>query len=82
MKSMHSKMEQAHGKVEAKCQMCSGDKAEAFCMQCAMFICAECVKQHQRMKVFTAHKTLTMDELKEGGAKNIMPKPALPPWMS
>ena len=28
MKAMHSNMERAHGKVEAKCQMCSRDKAE------------------------------------------------------
>ena len=30
MKSVHSKLERAHGKVEAKCEMCSGDKAEGF----------------------------------------------------
>ena len=73
MKSMHSSMERAHGKVEAKCQMCSGDKAEAFCMQCAMFICAECVKQHQKMRVFSGHRVSTLDELREGGTKHIPP---------
>ncbi len=60
-------MERAHGKVEAKCEQCSGGKAEAFCRQCA-----ECVKQHHRMKPFAGHKTVTLDELKEGGAKEIM----------
>ena len=58
--------------VEAKCEMCSEAKAEAFCRQCAMFICAECVKQHQRMKVFAGHKTSSLDELKEGGASDIV----------
>ena len=31
MKQVHSKVERATGKVEAKCEMCSGAKAEAFC---------------------------------------------------
>ena len=30
MKEVHSKLELAHGKVEAKCEMCLEDKAEAF----------------------------------------------------
>ena len=34
---MCSKLGQVHGKVEAKCEMCSGGKTEAFCHQCAMF---------------------------------------------
>ncbi len=71
MKGVHSKLERAHGKVEAKCEGCSGGKAEAFCRQCTHFICAECVKQHHRMRVFSSHKTVTLNELKEGGAKEI-----------
>ncbi len=72
MKEMHSKMDRVHGKVKPKCEQCSGAKAEAFCRQCTQFICAECVKQHHRMRVFAGHKTVTLDELKEGGAKEIM----------
>ena len=73
LKELHSKMERAHGKVEAKCELCSGDKAEAFCRQCAQFICEKCVESHQRMKkVFPGHKIATFDELKEGGAKEII----------
>ena len=71
MKAVHSKLERAHGKVETKCEQCSGGKAEAFCRQCAEFICAECFKPHHRMKPFAGHKTVTLDELKEGGAKEI-----------
>ena len=52
MKEVHSKLERATGKVEAKCEMCSGATAEAFCRQCVMFICAECVKQHQKNERF------------------------------
>ena len=73
LKELHSKMERAHGKVEASCELCSGDKAEAFCRQCAQFICEKCVKAHQRMKKsFPGHKVVTLDELKEGGAKEIV----------
>ena len=73
MKEVHSKLELAHGKVEAKCEMCSEDKAEAFCRQCAKFICACCVKSHSRMKkVYPGHKVSTLDELREGGAEDIV----------
>ena len=73
MKELHSKLELAHGKVEAKCEMCLEDKAEAFCRQCTKFICAECVKAHQRLKqAFPGHKVSTLEELKEGGAKEIL----------
>ena len=73
MKEVHSKLELAHGKVEAKCEMCLEDKAEAFCRQCTKFICAECVKSHQRMKqAFPGHHVSTLEELKEGGAEEIL----------
>ena len=73
MKEVHSKLELAHGKVEAKCEMCLEDKAEAFCRQCTKFICADCVKSHKKMKkLFPGHKVSTLEELKEGGAEEIL----------
>ena len=73
MKNVHSKLERATGKVEAKCEMCSrASKAEGFCRQCVMFICAECVKQHHIMRVFASHKISSLEEIKEGGAKEIL----------
>ena len=69
MKQIHFNLARATGKVEAKCEMCSGTKAEAFCRQCVMFICAECIKQHQIMRVFAGHEISTLEELKEGGSK-------------
>ena len=73
MKEVHSKLELAHGKVEAKCEMCSEDKAEAFCRQCAKFMCADCAKSHLKMKkVYPGHKVSTLDELREGGAEDIV----------
>ena len=74
MKSVHSKLERAHGKVEAKCEMCSVDKAEGFCRQCAQLVCEKCIESHRRMKMFAGHK---IDELKEGAKEIIKEEPPL-----
>jgi DNA-binding beta-propeller fold protein YncE len=81
MKEVHAKLEKVQGKVEAKCEMCSGGVATAFCRQCAEFICEECKKSHERMKVFAGHKVSTLTELKEGGAKEIVAAKSIPPPM-
>ena len=57
--------------MEAVGEMCSRAKAEAFCRQCTEFICNNCVKLHGVLKVFVGHKVMTLQELKEGGAKAI-----------
>ena len=64
-------MEKAHGKLEAPCEMCSRGKATAFCRQCVNFICDECVKSHQRLRVFAGHVVSTLEELKQGGVKEL-----------
>ena len=79
MKELHANMEKAQGKSEAVCEMCSGAKGEAFCRQCTYFICSDCVRSHSKMKVFAGHKVVTLQELKEGGAKAIPLKEAPPP---
>ena len=79
MKELRTKMGQTHGKVEAMCEVCSRAKVEAFCRQCAEFICSDCVTSHRRMKMFATHKVVTLQELKEGGAKAIPLKEAPPP---
>ena len=49
LESFYSTMERAQGTVEVKCEACISEaKAESFCRQCAVFICNECVKSHQR----------------------------------
>ena len=78
MKELRTNMEKAQGKMEAVCEMCSRAKAEAFCRQCTEFICNDCVKLHGVLKVFAGHKVVTLQELKEGGAKAIPMKEALP----
>ena len=79
MKELYANMEKAQGKSEAVCEMCSGTKAEAFCRQCTYFICSDCVRSHSKMKVFAGHDVVTLQELKEGGAKVIPLKEAPPP---
>ena len=79
MKEVHAKLEKVQGKVEAKCEMCSGGVATAFCQQCAEFICEKCKESHERMKVFAGHKVSTLQELIEGGAKTIVMAKSAPP---
>ena len=75
LKTTVSTMERA-GKVEVKCELCSdsGDKAEAFCRQCAMFICKDCIKQHKRLKILLTHEVASLEDLKQGRAKPIVVK--------
>ena len=76
LKDMYSTVERVHGNVAVKCEGCtdSGDKAEAFCRQCAIFICKECVKQHKRMKAFASHEVDSLEDLKQGRAREIAVK--------
>ena len=69
---MYSTVEQVHGKVEMKWEGCtdSENKAEAFCRQCFVFICKECIKQHKRMKAFVSHEVDSLEDLKRGEVKN------------
>ncbi|XP_064396651.1 E3 ubiquitin-protein ligase TRIM71-like [Halichondria panicea] len=80
MKALHSRMEKAHGKLETTCEVCSGGKATAFCRQCVQFICENCVRSHQRMKsLFATHIVSTLDELKQGGVKELTFESPPPP---
>ena len=69
-------LERAHGKVEVKCEACkdSGTIAKAFCRQCEEFICQECANSHQRMKIYRGHKVVSLEQLKQGRAKEIVKK--------
>ena len=78
MKNVYWKLAKAEGRVEAVCEQCSTGKAVAFCRHCA-FICAECVTQHRKLKVFSGHRVSTLEDLKSGGTKNIPLKEHPPP---
>ena len=76
LKTTVSMMKRAHGKMEVKCELCSDtiDKAKAFCRQCAMFICKDCVKQHKRLKTYLTHEVASLEDLKQGRATPIVVK--------
>ena len=76
LKTTVSMMERAYGKVEVKCELCSdsGDKAGAFCRQCAMFICKNCIKPHKKLKILITHEVASLEDLKHGRAKPIVVK--------
>ena len=75
-KSNYYALERVHGKVEVKCEVCadSADTAEAFCRQCAAFICKKCVESHKRMKMFASHEVASLEDLKQGRARQIAVK--------
>ena len=68
-------LEGVHDK-EVRCEGCteSGGKAEAFCHQCAEFLCKECVETHKVMKLFTSHEVDSLEDLKQGRAREIAVK--------
>ena len=81
LKTTVSSMKITHGQVEVHCEACldgySG-KAEAFCRQCAAFICEDCVKFHQRRRQYSKHEISSLDDLKQGKYKPVEKKEDLP----
>ena len=73
MQEVYSRLGLAQGKVEAKCEACQEARAEAFCRQCAKFLCSNCVKAHQQLKkMFSGHVVSTLEELKNGKAEDVI----------
>ena len=76
-KALYDQQERALSKEEVKCEMCSTSrvKAEAFCRQCGMFVCGDCIKSHQRLKaIFDGHEVLSLDEVKKVTANDVLTK--------
>ena len=77
LKSKVTTLQRAHGKVEVKCELCTASPpgvAEAFCRQCARFICKECVLIHTKIQTFVSHEVASLEDLKHGRAKPIAVK--------
>ena len=76
LKSKVTTLQRAHGKVEVKCELCTSSPpvAEAFCRQCARFICKECVLIHTKIQTFVSHEIASLEDLKHGRAKPIAVK--------
>ena len=69
MKDLYGKMAKVDGRVVAVCEQCvGGDRAVAFCRQCAEFICDDCASSHKKIRLFAGHKIATLSDLKRGGA--------------
>ncbi len=68
LKSKVTTIKKVHGKVEVKCELCmdSTSNAEAFCRQCARFICKDCVEIHTKIQTFETHEVAPLDDLKQG----------------
>ena len=72
LKSKVTTLQRAHGKVEVKCELCTApSNAEAFCRQCARFICKRCVQLHSEIHIFLSHEVASLEDLKHGRAKPI-----------
>ena len=77
LKSKVTTLQRAHGKVEVKCELCTASPlgvAEAFCRECARFICKECVLIHTKIQTFVSHDVASLEDLKHGRAKPIAVK--------
>ena len=79
LKELHTRMAMIQRKIEAYCELCSTEKAQSFCHQCAEFMCYECAKSHSKMtKKYPGHRVAALDQLQESGARSIPMKPAPP----
>ena len=76
LKSKVTTLQRANGKVEVKCELCTASPpvAEAFCRQCARFICKKCVLIHTKIQTFLSHEIASIEDLKHGRAKPIAVK--------
>ena len=74
MKSLHSAMEKVQGATSSGdliCEQCHSDKAVAFCRHCAHFICDFCREGHRRMKAFSGHTVVSIEELRQNAEENL-----------
>jgi len=64
LKSTYYELERAHGKkVETGCEVCgeSGAAPRGYCQQCSVFLCAECMQSHLRLKkIFDGHQIVSL----------------------
>ena len=67
LKSKVTNLERVHGKVEVKCELyTASSNAEAFCRQCARFICKRFVQLHSEIHTFLNHEVASLENLNHG----------------
>ena len=65
LKEVFASLERAGVKAKVKCEGCiePGVRAEAFCRHCSTFVCKECMKSHQRLKIYLGHEVVSFNIL-------------------
>ena len=75
LKSLHDGMEkiqEATSSGDLLCEQCqSAHKAVAFCRHCAQYICEYCRESHRRLKVFSGHTVVSIEELRQNAEENL-----------
>ena len=74
MKSLHGAMEKVQEAISCGdliCELCHSDKAVAFCRHCAQYICDFCREGHRRMKTFSGHTVVSIEELRRNAEENL-----------
>ena len=66
-------MQKAQGKVELTCESCHRETTpvEAFCRNCALFICQHCEEAHRTMRAFSDHVVVPLDDLRQNTAAHL-----------
>ena len=64
MEEVFSVMKKAQPKENVKCESCSRLPSTAFCQQCSEYICSECTKAHNTMRLFSSHEVVSIDSLR------------------
>ena len=75
LKSLHDAMEKVQGATSSGnlvCEQCqSADKAVAFCRHCAQYICDFCKDVHRKIKTFSGHTVVSIEELRRNAEENL-----------
>ena len=66
------KVQEATSSGDLICEQCqSADKAVAFCRHCAQYICDYCKESHRKLKVFSGHTVVSIEELRRNTEENL-----------
>ena len=70
MEDDFSVMKKAQSKTIVTCESCAKLPAISFCKACIEYICKDCVKAHQVMRMFRDHSVVSIESLRTSMAKS------------
>ena len=79
MEDVFSVMKKAQPKQSVTCESCAKLPAISFCKSCIEYICEDCVKAHQAMRMFRGHSVVSIESLRTSMATSkvsALPVPA------